>query len=87
MEAVFEIACGLDVHKESVVACVRAAHDKGKRATRQVKTFEAHLRGLKQRMGSSGPASSRRPGNESCATWCACARCGSPTRLATATAS
>jgi transposase len=48
MEAFVEVACGLDVHKESVVACVRRAHGPGKRATRQIKTFAAHLRGLKE---------------------------------------
>jgi transposase len=48
MEAFVEVACGLDVHKESVVACVRRAHGPGKRATRQVQTFAAHLRGLKE---------------------------------------
>lgn len=48
MEVAFERVCGLDVHKETVVACVRATNGQGKRATKQVQTFATHLRGLKQ---------------------------------------
>lgn len=45
MDTLVERACGLDVHKETVVACVRVACAKGK-AKREVRTFAAHARGL-----------------------------------------
>lgn len=45
MDNVFQRVCGLDVHKESVVACVRVASAPGK-AKREVRTFNAHARGL-----------------------------------------
>lgn len=45
MEAVVERACGLDVHKETIVACLRLPGAKGK-VTREVRTFAAHARGL-----------------------------------------
>lgn len=44
MGEVFQRVCGLDVHKETVVACVRTT-EKG-RVKREVRTFSAHLRGL-----------------------------------------
>jgi len=48
METLVERACGLDVHKESVVACVRIARSGGKGASREVRTFATNLRGLKE---------------------------------------
>lgn len=45
MEILIQRACGLDVHKETIVACVRVVDDKGKRK-REVRTFAAHARGL-----------------------------------------
>jgi transposase len=51
MESVFEKTCGLDVHKDSVVACVMTAVAKGKRPKKEVRTFEAHLRGLMELRG------------------------------------
>ena len=45
MERMFQRVCGVDVHKESVVACVTVAAD-GKKPTSTVRTFEAHTRGL-----------------------------------------
>jgi transposase len=48
MDTMVERACGLDVHKESVVACVRIARGHGRGATREVRTFATNLRGLKE---------------------------------------
>jgi transposase len=48
MEIRVERACGLDVHKESVVACVRVARRGGPGATREVRTFATNARGLKE---------------------------------------
>jgi hypothetical protein len=48
MEEILERVCGLDVHKNSIVACVRTANRKGKPACKEIKTFPTHLRGLKQ---------------------------------------
>lgn len=45
MDEVVLKVCGLDVHKESVVACVREAVP-GKRPKREVRTFPANRRGL-----------------------------------------
>lgn len=44
MEQLYGSACGLDVHKETVVACVIVTQ--GKRAKKETRTFEAHARGL-----------------------------------------
>lgn len=45
MEVMFEVACGLDVHKETVVACV--IEPNGARKTKkETKTFESSARGL-----------------------------------------
>ena len=44
MDVMYEVVCGLDVHKETVVACV--AELRSKKTTREVRTFEAHTRGL-----------------------------------------
>jgi transposase len=48
METMVERACGLDVHKESVVACVRVVRGNGRGAAREVRTFTTTLRGLKE---------------------------------------
>jgi transposase len=45
MEQILRRVCGLDVHKETIVACVRVVDDRGK-PKREVRTFPAHLRGL-----------------------------------------
>jgi transposase len=44
MDVMYEVACGLDVHKESVVACVVEPGEK--KAKQEVRTFEAHSKGL-----------------------------------------
>jgi transposase len=44
MEVIHPRCCGLDVHKETVVACVRLAS--GGKVTREVKTFETTTSGL-----------------------------------------
>jgi transposase len=44
LEELYRSACGLDVHKETVVACVVVAE--GKRGKKETRTFEAHSRGL-----------------------------------------
>ncbi|MEI7894802.1 MAG: IS110 family transposase [Myxococcales bacterium] len=46
MEIVFKTVCGLDVHKETVVACVRTFEEGAKRPKKEVRTFAAHRRGL-----------------------------------------
>jgi transposase len=46
MDVMFEVACGLDVHKETVVACVSERH--GKTVKKETKTFAAHTRGLNE---------------------------------------
>ncbi|MCU0665249.1 MAG: IS110 family transposase [Myxococcota bacterium] len=51
MESVFEKVSGLDVHKDSVVACVLTPGTKGKRPKKDVRTFDAHLRGLMELRG------------------------------------
>jgi transposase len=45
MESMFDVACGLDVHKETVVACVLEARP-GKKTQKETKTYEANGRGL-----------------------------------------
>lgn len=45
MEPMFDVACGLDVHKETVVACVLEARP-GKKTQKETKTYEANGRGL-----------------------------------------
>ena len=46
METLFDRACGLDVHKETIVACVRIVDPGRTKARREVRTFAAHLKGL-----------------------------------------
>lgn len=46
MELMYEVVCGLDVHKETVVACV--SEMKGKKRNTEVQTFAAHTRGLRE---------------------------------------
>jgi transposase len=47
MQLMYEVACGLDVHKETVVACVSEV--RGKRQERkELRTFAAHTRGLRE---------------------------------------
>jgi len=45
MEVMFEVACGLDVHKETVVACVIEPNG-GRKTKKETKTFESSGRGL-----------------------------------------
>lgn len=45
MEVMFEVACGLDVHKETVVACVIEPNG-GRKTKKETKTFQANGRGL-----------------------------------------
>lgn len=55
MELVHEICCGLDVHKETVVACVRC--QRGKQTRREVQTFRtmtADLRKLAEWLVAAG---------------------------------
>ena len=47
MDVLHEVVCGLDVHKEVIVACVREARA-GTKATRETRSFEAHSRGLRE---------------------------------------
>jgi transposase len=44
MDVMFEVACGLDVHKETVVACV--SEKRSKKVKKETRTFAAHTRGL-----------------------------------------
>jgi transposase len=44
MDVMYQVACGLDVHKESVVACI--SDKSGKKRKRETRTFAAHTRGL-----------------------------------------
>ena len=44
MDVMYEVACGLDVHKETVVACV--SEKRGKKVKRETRTFAAHTRAL-----------------------------------------
>ena len=44
MDLIHDRAAGLDVHKDSVVACVRAMS--GKRATRECRTYATTTEGL-----------------------------------------
>lgn len=44
MEVLYEVVCGLDVHKETVVACVMES--RGRRTHKETKTYEANGRGL-----------------------------------------
>lgn len=44
MDVMYEVACGLDVHKETVVACV--SEKRGKKMSRETRTFAAHTRAL-----------------------------------------
>ncbi|QEG28212.1 hypothetical protein GobsT_29880 [Gemmata obscuriglobus] len=48
MGTVYPHRAGLDVHKDTVVACVRR-HDGGKRARQDVRTFPTHTRALEER--------------------------------------
>jgi transposase len=45
METTYERCCGLDVHKETVVACVLTSAANG-RTKKEIRTFRAHTRGL-----------------------------------------
>jgi transposase len=45
MDVIEEVVCGLDVHKESIVACV-VEKRVGRKTLREVKSFETHTRGL-----------------------------------------
>jgi len=47
VEALYPHCAGLDVHKDSVVACVRH-HDGGKRARQEVRTFPTHTAALEE---------------------------------------
>ncbi len=47
MDTVYPHCAGLDVHKDTVVACVRH-HDAGKRARQEVRTFATHTRALEE---------------------------------------
>ena len=47
MDTVYPHCVGLDVHKDTVVACVRH-HDGGKRARQEVRTFATHTRALEE---------------------------------------
>lgn len=44
MDLMYEVACGLDVHKETVVACI--SEKRGKKMKRVTRTFAAHTRAL-----------------------------------------
>lgn len=44
MDVMYEVACGLDVHKETVVACV--SEKRAKRTKKETQTFATHTRGL-----------------------------------------
>lgn len=46
MEVVYRSVCGLDVHKKSVVACVRRVGT-GARATKEVRTFATMTHNLR----------------------------------------
>ncbi len=46
MDVLFDVVCGLDVHKDSVVACIQESA--GRRTKTEVRTFETHTRGLYQ---------------------------------------
>jgi transposase len=48
MEIVFERCAGLDVHKETVVACVRHPGDGKVQRRGEVRTFSAVTRGLSE---------------------------------------
>lgn len=50
MDTVYPHCAGLDVHKDTVVACVRH-HDGGRRARQEVCTFPTHTRGLEELAG------------------------------------
>lgn len=45
MEVVYRRCCGIDVHKDSLTACVLIFHEDGRREVRK-KEFATHLRGL-----------------------------------------
>ncbi len=47
MDTVYPHCAGLDVHKDTVVACVRH-HGAGKRARQEVRTFATHTRALEE---------------------------------------
>ena len=47
MDTVHPHCAGLDVHKDTVVACVRH-HDGGRKARQEVRTFPTHTRGLEE---------------------------------------
>jgi transposase len=48
MEDVYERTCGLDVHKETIVASVITSQRGTRRLKAETRTFEAHTRGLQQ---------------------------------------
>jgi transposase len=45
MDVMYQVACGLDVHKETVVACI--SDMSGKKRTRETRTFAADTRSLR----------------------------------------
>lgn len=47
MDTVYPHCAGLDVHKDTVVACVRH-HDGGRKARQEVRTFATHTRALEE---------------------------------------
>lgn len=46
MDTLFDRACGLDIHKETIVACVRTVDPGRTKPRREARTFAAHLQGL-----------------------------------------
>jgi len=50
MDPMFERACGLDIHKETVVACI-LVRGSAKSQKKEVRTFAAHTRGLLELRG------------------------------------
>jgi transposase len=46
MDVMYQVVCGIDVHKETMVACV--ADKRGKRTKRETRTFAAHTPGLRE---------------------------------------
>src|SRR6185295_247638 len=47
VDTVYPHCAGLDVHKDTVVACVRH-HDGGRKARQEVRTFPTYTRGLEE---------------------------------------
>lgn len=46
MDVMYQVACGIDVHKKTMVACV--ADKRGKKLKQETRTFEAHTQGLRE---------------------------------------